>query len=145
MSTRFFTNDNSNTLLKKFEGIFENNPELARFDALVGYLRASGIGLFRHPPETRQCPGGPHSGWYQRRYLRAFSDYIQQIPIPPSTAEEKSRLATLAEQCAAATAAGDKETLAAREHQINQLVYRLFHLTLAEIAMIEAATDASPA
>jgi hypothetical protein len=42
MSTRFFTNDNSNTLLKKFEGIFENNPDLARFDALVGYLRASG-------------------------------------------------------------------------------------------------------
>ncbi len=47
MSTRFFTNDNSNTLLKKFEGIFENNPDLARFDALVGYLRASGYFAIR--------------------------------------------------------------------------------------------------
>jgi hypothetical protein len=26
MSTRFFTNDKSNTLLKKFEGIFEHKP-----------------------------------------------------------------------------------------------------------------------
>ena len=71
--------------------------------------------------------------------------FVEQFPIPTATAEEKSRLATLAEQCAAATAAGDKETLAAREHQINQLVYRLFHLTPAEIAMIEGATGASPA
>ena len=47
MSTRFFTNDQSNTLLKKFEGIFANNPDLARFDALVGYLRASGYFAIR--------------------------------------------------------------------------------------------------
>jgi hypothetical protein len=73
------------------------------------------------------------------------SPYVSQIPIPPATAEEKSSLATLAEQCAAATAVGDNESLAAREHQINQLVYRLFHLTPAEIAMIEEATNASPA
>lgn len=47
MSTRFFTNDQTNTLLKKFEGIFEHNPDLARFDALVGYLRASGYFAIR--------------------------------------------------------------------------------------------------
>ncbi|MDA0768323.1 MAG: helicase, partial [Verrucomicrobia bacterium] len=47
MSTRFFTNDGSNTLLKKFEGIFEYNPDLERFDALVGYLRASGYFAIR--------------------------------------------------------------------------------------------------
>lgn len=47
MSTRFFTNDNTNTLLKKFEGIFEHNPDLAQFDALVGYLRASGYFAIR--------------------------------------------------------------------------------------------------
>ena len=47
MSTRFFTNDKSKTLLKKFEGIFANNPDLARFDALVGYLRASGYFAIR--------------------------------------------------------------------------------------------------
>ena len=72
-------------------------------------------------------------------YLRAFSDYIQQIPIPPATDSEKSRLSTLATHCAAATAAGDAATLAAHEHEINQLVYRLFHLTPTDIALIEGA------
>lgn len=47
MTPRFFTNDNANTLLKKFEVIFEHNPNLARFDALVGYLRASGYFAIR--------------------------------------------------------------------------------------------------
>ena len=47
MSTRFFTNDGKNTLLRKFEGIFENNPDIEKFDALVGYLRASGYFAIR--------------------------------------------------------------------------------------------------
>jgi superfamily II DNA/RNA helicase len=42
MSTRFFTNFDDNTLLNKFKGIFENNKDIANFDALVGFLRASG-------------------------------------------------------------------------------------------------------
>jgi len=42
MSTWFFTNAGENTLLNKFAGVFAHNPDLARFDALVGYLRASG-------------------------------------------------------------------------------------------------------
>lgn len=42
MSSRFFTNENNNTLLKKFRGIFENNKDIQHFDALVGYFRASG-------------------------------------------------------------------------------------------------------
>lgn len=42
MSTKFFTNQDRNTLLEKFRGIFENNTDITRFDALVGYLRASG-------------------------------------------------------------------------------------------------------
>jgi|GEM_PF-54932 len=71
--------------------------------------------------------------------------YISPIPIPPATPEEKTRLATLATQCAAATAAGDKSTLAAREHEINQLVHRLFHLTPQEIALIESSVGSSPA
>lgn len=39
MPTRFFTNNFSNTRLKKFGGIFDHNPDIARFGALVGYLR----------------------------------------------------------------------------------------------------------
>lgn len=42
MSTRFFTNNGENTLLKKFKGVFENNRDIEYFDALVGYFRASG-------------------------------------------------------------------------------------------------------
>lgn len=42
MSTKFFTNDSENTLIKKFEGFFEHNQGIQNFDALVGYLRSSG-------------------------------------------------------------------------------------------------------
>lgn len=42
MSTRFFTNSGENTLLNKFKGIFEHNKDIEFFDALVGFLRASG-------------------------------------------------------------------------------------------------------
>lgn len=42
MTTKFFTNQDKNTLLQKFRGIFENNADIVQFDALVGYLRASG-------------------------------------------------------------------------------------------------------
>ncbi|WP_295793733.1 helicase-related protein [Mucilaginibacter sp.] len=41
MSTKFFTNDGENTLLKKFDGIFKYT-NVFYFDALVGYFRSSG-------------------------------------------------------------------------------------------------------
>ena len=41
MSTKFFTNAEENTLLKKLEGIFQH-MQVYHFDALVGYFRASG-------------------------------------------------------------------------------------------------------
>lgn len=42
MSTKFFTNENENTLLEKFKGVFSNNKDIQFFDALVGYFRSSG-------------------------------------------------------------------------------------------------------
>jgi hypothetical protein len=42
MSTRFFTNHGDQTLLRKFQGVFESNTDIEWFDALVGYLYASG-------------------------------------------------------------------------------------------------------
>jgi len=47
MSTRFFTNHGEQTLFKKFQGVFESNPDIEWFDALVGYLRASGYFAIR--------------------------------------------------------------------------------------------------
>ena len=41
MSTKFFTNSGENTLLNKFDGIF-NFTKVHAFDALVGYFRSSG-------------------------------------------------------------------------------------------------------
>ena len=54
MSTRFFTNAGSNTLLAKLEGVFRHNPDIERFDALVGYLRASGYFALR--PHLARVP-----------------------------------------------------------------------------------------
>jgi SNF2 family DNA or RNA helicase len=42
MSTKFFTNNDDNTLLRKFEAVFSYNPKIHHFDALVGYFRSSG-------------------------------------------------------------------------------------------------------
>lgn len=42
MPTKFFTNQNDNSLLKKFEGVFTNVESIRYFDALVGYFRTSG-------------------------------------------------------------------------------------------------------
>lgn len=54
MSTRFFTNDGENTLINKFQGVFENNRDIESFDALVGYFRASGY--FRLRPFLNNVP-----------------------------------------------------------------------------------------
>ena len=42
ISSHFFTNRDGNTLMKEFEGILENNPQVTNLDAVVGFLRASG-------------------------------------------------------------------------------------------------------
>ena len=54
MSTKFFTNQDSNTLLNKFKGIFEHNTDIENFDALVGYFRASGY--FKLRPFLENVP-----------------------------------------------------------------------------------------
>ena len=42
ISSHFFTNRGGNTLMKEFEGIIANNPQVNNLDAVVGFLRASG-------------------------------------------------------------------------------------------------------
>lgn len=60
MSTKFFTNKNNNSLFNKFKGIFEYQ-NVHHFDALVGYLRASGYFKLRefldNVPEIRILVG----------------------------------------------------------------------------------------
>ena len=47
VSSHFFTNRDGNTLMKEFEGILENNPQIKNLDAVVGFLRASGYFTLR--------------------------------------------------------------------------------------------------
>lgn len=54
MSTKFFTNEGDNTLLKRFAGVFEHLPNIDFFDALVGYFRSSGYFAIR--PYLEQVP-----------------------------------------------------------------------------------------
>lgn len=42
MPTKFFTNKDDKSLIKKFEGVFKNIDSIRHFDALVGYFRTSG-------------------------------------------------------------------------------------------------------
>ena len=54
MSSKFFTNEGANSLLNKFAGVFAANKDIARFDALVGYLRSSGYFSIR--PHLENVP-----------------------------------------------------------------------------------------
>lgn len=47
MGTRFFTNRGDNTLMKEFDNLLSNNPHIKNFDAVVGFLRASGYFALR--------------------------------------------------------------------------------------------------
>lgn len=53
MSTKFFTNEERNTLLNKIEGIFKHK-DIHFLDALVGYFRASGYFQIREFVESAQ-------------------------------------------------------------------------------------------
>lgn len=53
-TTKFFTNHSQNTLLNKFQGIFENNKDIEFFDALIGYFRSSGY--FKVRPFLENVP-----------------------------------------------------------------------------------------
>lgn len=47
MAKKFFTNREGNTLMKQFEGLIENNPNIKNLDSVVGFLRASGYFTLR--------------------------------------------------------------------------------------------------
>lgn len=54
MATKFFTNEDGNTLLNKFSGVFKHNPQIAEFDALVGYFHSTGY--FKIRPFLKGVP-----------------------------------------------------------------------------------------
>jgi type I restriction-modification system DNA methylase subunit len=62
---------------------------------------------------------------------------MNQIPIPSTTATDKSRLTKLAERAAKLTEVGDKTGVGKVEIEMDEIVYRLFDLTPDEIAHIK--------
>jgi hypothetical protein len=81
-----------------------------------------------------QTAATKQNGYYEFKPL-----YMRQLPIPPATADEKSRLSALARQAAAFAQAGAPAALRQTEAEIDRLVGQLFHLTPAEIALMEGA------
>ena len=88
MTTRFFTNTAENTLLNKFKGVFASNKDIEWFDALVGFLRASGYFSIRpfleNVPKIRILVG--------INVDKVMSDYNRQgllfLPNPRLTVDE---------------------------------------------------------
>lgn len=72
-------------------------------------------------------------------FPKALIANFKQLPIPPASPADKTRLADLAQKCAEAAQRGDDESLAVHEAEIDEIVYRLFDLTPDEISLIEAA------
>lgn len=62
-----------------------------------------------------------------------------KVPIPAASAADKARLTKLAERAAKQVEASDVSGLRETEREIDQIVYRLYDLTPAEIAQIEGA------
>lgn len=87
MPTKFFTNQDDNSLLKKFEGVFTNVESIRHFDALVGYFRTSGYLKVRafldKIPEIRILV------WINvdqliKKYYEKGQLYLENIASPPS-------------------------------------------------------------
>ena len=64
---------------------------------------------------------------------------MNQVPIPAANAADKAKLTKLADRAAKAATAGDMAAVSVIEREIDEIVYRLFDLTPAEITQIETA------
>lgn len=85
-------------------------------------------------------------GWYFRKKFQISSDDtfpqimisdIQQLPVPRAASEDQQILAALVDQILVAKKADPKTDTSSLEKQIDQLVYQLYGLTEAEIAIVE--------
>lgn len=94
---------------------------------------------------------GSVTDWYARMTFQGLGDpwkggrmrFIKRnlvtIPIPPASLADKVKLTKLAERAAKAATAGDMAAVSVIEREIDEIVYRLFDLTPAEITQIETA------
>jgi hypothetical protein len=150
MSTRFFTNHGEQTLFKKFQGVFESNPDIEWFDALAGYLRSSGYFALRpyleKVPHIRILVGinvDAIMADYHRRGLLFLTDptmYVATIPIASARPEEEAELSGLVKKIQTAKRAGNQALVQSLEREMDVIVFRLYDLTPEEIALVQEAT-----
>ncbi|MCR4318603.1 MAG: Eco57I restriction-modification methylase domain-containing protein [Planctomycetes bacterium] len=74
-------------------------------------------------------------------YLRAFSDYIKQIPTPSSTLEQQKRIERLVDQILKAKKSDADADVSALEREIDEIVYGLYDLTPVEIEIVEGKSN----
>jgi hypothetical protein len=94
-----------------------------------------------------KCPEKRTKGYYtflsnrvRGGYLRAFSDYIEQIPVPKRTKEQEAAITSLVDRILSAKQQDPAADVSALEAEIDAHVYRLYGLTDDEIRRIEDAT-----
>lgn len=71
----------------------------------------------------------------QASYLRVKSIYMEQIPIPEVSPNQRGAIEALVQKCLDARGQGPQ--VAQWEAEINRIVYELYHLTPAEIRLVE--------
>ena len=92
---------------------------------LLGVLNSSAVMGF-YVELSAQVRGG---------YLRFFTQYVEQIPIPDAPPADRTAIASLVQKCLDAKGQGPE--VAAWEAEINARVARLYGLTEADVAAIE--------
>lgn len=94
---------------------------------LVGLLNSKALWWF-YGTITSTIRGG---------FVRYFSQYIEQLPIPAATDEQKTAIIALVDQILAAKKVDPQADTSAMERQVDALVYELYGLTEEEIAIVE--------
>ncbi|MCH8528072.1 MAG: Eco57I restriction-modification methylase domain-containing protein [Kiritimatiellae bacterium] len=93
---------------------------------LCAYLN-SGLTEFVYSKLSNQIRGG---------YMRAFTEVMEKVPVPPMNDAQTAELSDLAAKCAAAKKDGDEKALADHEARIDTIVYKLFQLSPEEIGLV---------
>ncbi|QKZ14396.1 class I SAM-dependent DNA methyltransferase [Spirosoma sp. KUDC1026] len=70
-------------------------------------------------------------------YLRFFKQYVEQIPVPFASSAQKEMIGSIVDQILAIKAADSTADTSALEAEIDKMVYELYGLTEAEIAIVE--------
>jgi hypothetical protein len=97
--------------------------------ALLGLLNSSVVDFFYRHISTM----------IQRDYLRFFTQYLEQIPIPMPTPAQREAIEALVEKLLAA--GGQGPHVEAWEGELNALVYQVYGLTAEEIAIVESRIE----